>query len=656
MAKTPPDRRDLDESRGFTGLLTAVATRALALQEAALALGSSEDVEVMAAKFLPIVSAALGAREAALLLVSGEDQFQFMGGHGIPTDLVNPMQESLLEQAAASVASSSPRPIARDAILEDEAYVAWCEEQELPEGEARRPYFELYTPLRAQETTVAVLALGRRADGNDYDEDDLLSVEHIGSSAAVAVRRCLLARDNEHKLDLLRALSKFSGEITSTLDLNRVLLTVVNTTEAVLGRDRACVALVEGGALKIRAVSDKVTVEVNEAEVLGMVDMLAVLYRHRARLRVAANSMTEDSDLPGQDVFTRYFEAGEMQSLLALPLQDEEGLLGYLVLESRDPDGFADESAEEALGILSGAVTVAIRNADLYRRVPMVGLLGPLAAQRRRFAEMNPARRAVLLAGVGAALLLTAVVPWSRKVAGPALVRPSEVLPVSVLAPGVVDQIYVRSGGRVVEGMPVAAIRNRETDARLAAARADLAIAQRRAAEAAEQRDPSEAQRWMLQAQNLSGWLAYAQSQGADLRLISPVTGSVLTPQLEERVGEVLDRGDVLCEVARLDPVRVDVEISEEEVGTVTMGGMGRIKVLAYPAVQFRGKIVAIAPEGEAPPGKPAMFRVTVECPNKDLRLLAGMTGRAKLDAGRSPLLLNVIRPLVRAIRMNFWI
>jgi multidrug efflux pump subunit AcrA (membrane-fusion protein) len=149
--------------------------------------------------------------------------------------------------------------------------------------------------------------------------------------------------------------------------------------------------------------------------------------------------------------------------------------------------------------------------------------------------------------------------------------------------------------------------------------------------------------------------MAYAKSQGEERRLTSPVTGSVLTPRLEERVGEVLERGDVLCEIARLDPVQVEVEISEEEVGAIREGAAARVKVLAYPGVQFRGKILAIGPEGAGPAGKPATFRVTVECPNQDLRLLAGMTGRAKLAAGKSPLLSSALRPVVRALRMNFW-
>jgi len=345
-----------------------------------------------------------------------------------------------------------------------------------------------------------------------------------------------------------------------------------------------------------------------------------------------------------------------MQSILALPLQDEEGLLGYLILESRDPAGFGDVLAEEFLGILSGSVAVAIRNADLYRRLPMVGFLAPFASRRRRLAAMDPRRRALLLGGIAAVALFVAAVPLPRNAGGPAVVRPSEILPVVALAPGIVERVFAKGGERLVAGSPVASLRNTESSARLAAAEADLEIAQRRAADAAQRRDPAEVQRWSLEAKNLAGWMAYARSEERDQRLTAPVTGSIVTPRIEEKLGEHLERGDVLCEVARLDPAHVEVQISEEDVGKVQVGKGARVKVLSFPTKQFRGKILRVAPEGTGLPGKPTSFTVTVECANADLALLAGMTGRAKLEAGSSPLLWNLLGPLGRAIRMKFWI
>lgn len=646
----------IDRMTTTSGVFTAVTTRALALQEVALALASSDDVEKVSAAFLPLASGALGAREAALFLVPAENEYQLNTLHGAPEDLRERVEESLVEQAAAGIAGSSDVPVAREQILQDAEYVEWADEQEL-QGEARRPYFEIYAPLRSQETVVGVLAFSRRYDGRDFSPDDVLFIEHLGSSAAVAVSRCLLGRENEKKIELLRALARFTSEITSTLDLSRVLQTVANTTEAVVARDQASVALLEGGALKIRAVSDKVTVETNEGEVLGLVDVLGVILRHGGRLRATAGMVAdEESPIPDRDVFARYFESGEMQSILALPLRDEEGLLGYLVLESRDPEGFGDANAEEFLGILSGSVTVAIRNADLYRRLPMVGFLAPLASQRRRLEAMDPKRRSLLLGSLAAVALFIVAVPLPRNAAGPAVVRPSAILPVAALAPGTVERVFASGGERLVAGAPVASLRNMETNARLSAAKADLAIAERRAAEASQKRDPVEAQRWALEAKNLSGWMEYALSEERDQRLTAPVTGSILTPRLEEKVGEHLERGDVLCEIARLDPAHVEVQVSEEDVGDVRVGKQARLKVLSYPSRQFRGTILSVAPEGTSLPGKPAMFTVIVECPNPDLGLLAGMSGRAKLEAGSSPLLWNFLRPLGRALRMKFWI
>jgi GAF domain-containing protein len=658
MSRRKQESEEVEPKRPVVAgdVLAQVTTRALALEEVALALASSEDVDEMAAALLPVVAGAVGAREAALILAESEGQYRLTAQHGAPEDLREGLEESPVEQAAASVAASSEEWLAREGISEDDAFQEWREEQELDERSGR-PYYEIYGALRAHETVVGVLALGRRADGADFSEDDLAFLEHVASGAAVAVRRCILERENRRKIEMLRALARFTSEITSTLDLNRVLLTVANTTEAVIERDRALVALLEGGALRVRAVSDKVTVEINEAEVLGMADVLREIQNRRGRLRVTQEGVgDETTEMEGREAFAAYFEASDMQSLLALPLQDEESLLGYLILESRNPEGFGDPTAEEFLGILSGAVTVAIRNADLYRRVPMVGLLAPIADQRRRLEAMTPAKRRFLLGGIAVAALFVGAVPLPRHAAGPASVRPSEVLAVTALSPGIVDRVHARGGETLVAGAPVATIRNRETEAQLAAAEAELGIAQRRAAQATEQHDAAEAQRWALAVRNLEAWMRYARSEEQDQRLVAPASGAILTPRIEERVGEHMERGDVLCEVGRLDPAYVEVQIPEEDVGALHPGRGARVKVLAYPDRQFRGKVISIAPEGVGVAGKPATFTVTVECANPNLDLLAGMTGRAKIDAGLSPWLWNVVRPIARVIRMNFWI
>ena len=54
---------------------------------------------------------------------------------------------------------------------------------------------------------------------------------------------------------ILQTLVEVSGEITSTLNLDRVLQAVVNHTQAIIAFERAAIALEQRGALQIKAIS-----------------------------------------------------------------------------------------------------------------------------------------------------------------------------------------------------------------------------------------------------------------------------------------------------------------------------------------------------------------------------------------------------------------
>ncbi len=57
----------------------------------------------------------------------------------------------------------------------------------------------------------------------------------------------------ERKVEVLEALVKVSGEITSTLDLDRVLQAIVNEPATVIPYERAAIALEQRGKLQMRS-------------------------------------------------------------------------------------------------------------------------------------------------------------------------------------------------------------------------------------------------------------------------------------------------------------------------------------------------------------------------------------------------------------------
>ena len=81
-----------------------------------------------------------------------------------------------------------------------------------------------------------------------------------------------------------------------------------------------------------------------------------------------------------------------MRSFYAALLQDEEGKLGVLSFESREPIVF-DQETRDLVQILQNQATVAVRNAQLYQQMPLVGIWKPLLAQKRKFESAGVSKR-----------------------------------------------------------------------------------------------------------------------------------------------------------------------------------------------------------------------------------------------------------------------
>ena len=86
------------------------------------------------------------------------------------------------------------------------------------------------------------------------------------------------------------------------------------------------------------------------------------------------------TDLPRP--VAEYFGATGFRALYAIPIADDQGRVDMLMYESSDPD-FLDVPHIEMIKILAGQATVAIRNALLYREVPLISLIEPLVKKKR---------------------------------------------------------------------------------------------------------------------------------------------------------------------------------------------------------------------------------------------------------------------------------
>jgi multidrug resistance efflux pump len=138
------------------------------------------------------------------------------------------------------------------------------------------------------------------------------------------------------------------------------------------------------------------------------------------------------------------------------------------------------------------------------------------------------------------------------------------------------------------------------------------------------------------------------------LKIRSPMDGIVSTPYLHNRMGEYLERGNMLCEVVSAGAVIVDMPVPEKEIADVKVGFPITLKVRGYSKLSFEAKVKSISPVAVQMDTE-RMVLVQGELENADGTLKTGMTGAGKILCGKRLIAELTTRRAVRWLRTEFW-
>jgi multidrug resistance efflux pump len=137
-------------------------------------------------------------------------------------------------------------------------------------------------------------------------------------------------------------------------------------------------------------------------------------------------------------------------------------------------------------------------------------------------------------------------------------------------------------------------------------------------------------------------------------RITSPVSGQVITSYIEQKIGKVLQKGELFASLQDTDNIRAEIRLPESDISEVKSGADVRIKLWAYPSTYFYGKVVSIAPAAEeSVEGR--IIRVITEFENQDNVLKADMTGEAKINGGKKMFIVAYTRAIVRFFLVEVW-
>ncbi len=578
---------------------------------------------------LPIISSKireiLPVQAINLFMVDGDDLLLVSRDGEDPTTEL----EARYTEGVANTVCNSGEPVLIDSP-DDERLLA------RNEGVEDGGVFSLMAvPIVDHDFHVGVLEAVNKLDGTAFDEDDLFFLNTIAATAASALHNASLM-EAERKIELLETLVQVSNEITSTLNLERVLQVIVNGPQKIMSYDRASVALEQNGKIQVKAISGKMEIVHGDPIVKQLKEMLEwALISENETYITCKDDMVQSDREETKIKFAQYFSETGLRSFYALPLQDDQGRLGVLCFESSQPE-FLSEAQFEFIKVLASQATVALRNASLYTEVPFISFWEPLLQKKQQFMRMEKQRRQRITRVAVAAALLLVFLPIPMRIVGDAAVSPQTISKVQAEVEGVIGKVYVHEGDQVAKGAVLADMNDWDFRAAVAAAEAKYGSALAAMNRALAANDGSEAGVQRIQANYWQAEVERAKARLDRTHLRSPIDGVVSTPHIETLVGRKLDLGDTFAEVVDAKTATVDVAVDEGDVPLVKDGDYAALKLESFPLQKFRGSVARISPVSAAQ-GDERVFFARIEIPNPHGTIRPGMQGTSKVTIGWRP-------------------
>jgi len=354
-------------------------------------------------------------------------------------------------------------------------------------------------------------------------------------------------------------------------------------------------------------------------------------------------------------------------TVISIPLRRGGDVVGVLTAERAQDNPFMLEEIE-ALRLTCDLCTARLVNMHSSDR--WFGARA-VASARKGLGRLVGPKHTLLKA---AAILLCAFLAFALLAKGDYrasasfVIEPTVQRVVSAPFDGYIDEVFVEPGDEVIAGTTVLAkLKTTEMETSLVQARADYASAIIEMQQALAEGKTNEAQQAQARAEKAQAQIGELQRRIEEASVRSPITGTIISPDIKRRQGASVELGEAMFEVAPIESLRAELSVSEDQIADVLAAFRaardagsslrGEMATEGSPGRRITFTVERINPVAEVEE-KENVFKVRVrldEVP-RGLALIPGMKGVAKIEIGRRRYISLWTRKLVNWVRMKLWI
>jgi multidrug resistance efflux pump len=343
------------------------------------------------------------------------------------------------------------------------------------------------------------------------------------------------------------------------------------------------------------------------------------------------------------------------KNLISLPLRDDGRPAAVVTLERAADQVFSGDEIEAAR---LACDLCAPRLLNLHHYDRWIGARVAANARRGLAVVLGPQytwTKLAILGGLALVLFLVFARGWYKVKASFVFEAVSQY---KIAAPfdGFIRSVDVEVGDPILEGRTaLAELDTAELRLQLAAARAEQAGYLKQADAAMRDGKTAEAQIARANADKAQAQIDLLDYRISRAKILSPVTGTLVTGDLKRQIGAPVEMGNVLFEVAPLDSLRAELYVSEDEVSDVVVGQQGYLATATYPGDRIRFVVERVNPAAELVKNR-NVFKVRAKLSESRSWMRPGMEGVAKVNIEKRPYVWIWTRKVVNWIRMKLWI
>lgn len=283
------------------------------------------------------------------------------------------------------------------------------------------------------------------------------------------------------------------------------------------------------------------------------------------------------------------------------------------------------------------------------------GLPRGFRGRLRKFSRENSLGKKFLAFLSPLALAAAMFLPVPHQIRASARLTPDVSRQVAAPISGILEESYFKPGDIVQQGDLLAKLDGKEIGWRLAEATAKRDVAAKRRDLFQSKKDPHETQLATHEFQALSNEVDLLRYQKDNLEIRSPITGLILSGDLERSKGVPVETGQKLFEVAAFDKFVVEVAVNDEDINWVELQQKMTLRLESRGGKAFSSQVDQIYPVSETKEGENVFICLgTIVDQDGKSYLRPGMEGRARIEVGWKPLWWIIFQKPWNYIRVRF--